>query len=260
MADRRSTVDEAPLSGAGRVGPFFALRTGTGEPHQEGYARIGEAYRLTGQGAAGPVLRARVEAVAASLRTEEPRVAASLAFQGLAARMWSLALGPAALSGRVPHLRPDRLWWNPERTAPDDLWWPGAAPPVMGEPGGLAGRMGTAAYVHLTPLHHAVERAYRVSGRLLWGNAASALAGSLRVLHDWCRTHGLPEAADRATELARAQLVRPPLRDTGTLTPAPLGYRRRTCCLYYRVPGGGLCGDCVLRGAGGAGEAPEAPG
>ncbi len=24
-------------------------------------------------------------------------------------------------------------------------------------------------------------------------------------------------------------------------------FRRRSCCLYYRVPGGGICGDCVLR-------------
>ncbi|MBI0383828.1 ferric iron reductase, partial [Streptomyces albiflaviniger] len=54
-------MDEAPLSDAGRVGPFFALRTGGGDPGAEGYARIGEAYRLTGTGAAGPVLRARVE-------------------------------------------------------------------------------------------------------------------------------------------------------------------------------------------------------
>ena len=23
-------------------------------------------------------------------------------------------------------------------------------------------------------------------------------------------------------------------------------FTRRTCCLYYRLPGGGLCGDCVL--------------
>ncbi|WP_404820759.1 (2Fe-2S)-binding protein [Streptomyces malaysiensis] len=247
-------MDEAPLSEAARAGPFFALRTGTGEPHEEGYARIGEAYRLTSAGAAGPVLSARVEAVAASLRTDEPRVAASLVFQGLAARVWSLALGPAALSGRVPHLRPDRLWWNPGRVAPDDLWWPGV-PPIMGEPGGLAGQMGTAAFVHLMPLHHAVRRGYRVSGRLLWGNAASALTGSLRVLHDWCRERGLAEAADRAVGLTRAQLVHPPLRDAGTLNTEPLGYRRRTCCLYYRVPGGGLCGDCVLRDAPGRGGA-----
>ncbi|MGH3614812.1 MAG: (2Fe-2S)-binding protein [Pseudonocardia sp.] len=23
-------------------------------------------------------------------------------------------------------------------------------------------------------------------------------------------------------------------------------FRRRSCCLYYRVRDGGLCGDCVL--------------
>ncbi|WP_262705698.1 MULTISPECIES: (2Fe-2S)-binding protein [Streptomyces] len=252
-------MDEAPLPDAALVGPFFALRTGGGDPSAEGYARIGEAYRLTGTGAAGPVLRARVEAVAASLRTDELRVAASLVFQGLAARVWSLALGPAALSGAVPHLRPDRLWWNPGRVAPDDLWWPGA-PSVMGEPGGLAGQLGTAGFVHLMPLHRAVERAYRVSGRLLWGNAASALTGSLRVLHDWCRARELAEAADRAVELARAQLDHPPLRDVGALSTAPLGYRRRTCCLYYRVPGGGLCGDCVLREAPGRGSGRGTPG
>ncbi|WP_413104573.1 (2Fe-2S)-binding protein [Streptomyces sp. Inha503] len=252
-------MDEAPLPDAALVGPFFALRTGGGDPSAEGYARIGEAYRLTGTGAAGPVLRARVEAVAASLGTDESRVAASLVFQGLAARVWSLALGPAALSGAVPHLRPDRLWWNPGRVAPDDLWWPGA-PSVMGEPGGLAGQLGTAAFVHLMPLHRAVERAYRVSGRLLWGNAASALTGSLRVLHDWCRARGRAEAADRAVELARAQLDHPPLRDVGALSTAPLGYRRRTCCLYYRVPGGGLCGDCVLREAPGRGSGRGTPG
>ncbi|MER6142614.1 (2Fe-2S)-binding protein [Streptomyces sparsogenes] len=230
------------------VGPFFALRTdpATGDPREEGYAPIGEAYRLTREGAAAPLLRSRVEAVAAGLRTDEPRVAASLAFQGFAARVWSLALGHAALTGSVPGLRPDRLWWHPGRTAPADLWWPGPLS-VMGEPGGLAGQVGDAAYPHLLPLHAAVARAYRVSGRLLWGNAASALAGSLRVLHDWCHARGRTEAARRATELARAQLTHPPLRDTGTLTCAPPAFRRRSCCLYYRVPGGGLCGDCVLR-------------
>ncbi|MFI0817782.1 (2Fe-2S)-binding protein [Streptomyces sp. NPDC021098] len=234
------------MAWAAEVGPFFALRTGSGDPDAEGYAPIGAAYRLTDEGAAAPLLRARVEAVATSLCTEEPRVAASLAFQGLAARVWSLALGPAALSGTVRDLRPDQLWWNPARTAPDDLWWPGP-PRLMGEPGGLAGQFADSAYAHLTPLHHAVSRAYRVSDRLLWGNAASALVGSLRVLHDWCRARGLDEAGERALAVARAQFAYPPLRDTGELATVPLAFRRRTCCLYYRVPGGGLCGDCVLR-------------
>jgi ferric iron reductase protein FhuF len=62
---------------------------------------------------------------------------------------------------------------------------------------------------------------------VLAGNAASALVGTARVL-GW----GWP-LAERA--LAR-----------GWLAGALAGSRRTTCCLYYRVPGGGLCGDCVL--------------
>ncbi|MGI5249917.1 (2Fe-2S)-binding protein [Actinacidiphila glaucinigra] len=42
----------------------------------------------------------------------------------------------------------------------------------------------------------------------------------------------------------------PLLRDAGGLRltgPGAPAYVRRSCCLYYRVPGGGLCGDCALR-------------
>jgi ferric iron reductase protein FhuF len=27
----------------------------------------------------------------------------------------------------------------------------------------------------------------------------------------------------------------------------PPDFLRNSCCLYYRLPDGGLCGDCVLR-------------
>jgi ferric iron reductase protein FhuF len=68
-----------------------------------------------------------------------------------------------------------------------------------------------------------------LSPRLLWGNVASALHAAPRVLE-------LPQAGAWAAEL----LAMPPLR--GEM----LGDRRATCCLFYEVPGGGLCGDCVL--------------
>jgi hypothetical protein len=242
----------ALLREAAATGPFFAVRDeapGPGGPRAEGYVTLGEAYRATG-GQAAPPLLARLEVVGASLRTTERRVAASLVFQGLAARLWSVALGPAALCGRVPDLRPDQLWWNPARTAPDDLWQPGPWR-LLGEPGGLTGQLSQSLYVNLLPLHAATRAACRISGRLLWGNAASALAGALVVLHERCRTRGRHEAAERALDLTRTLLDTPPLRDTGTLTtPGPAGapaFRRHSCCLYYRVPGGGLCGDCVLR-------------
>ncbi|WP_350325223.1 (2Fe-2S)-binding protein [Streptomyces katrae] len=40
------------------------------------------------------------------------------------------------------------------------------------------------------------------------------------------------------------------LAGTGSFVHEPglgVAFVRRSCCLYYRVPGGGLCGDCVLR-------------
>ena len=59
-----------------------------------------------------------------------------------------------------------------------------------------------------------------------------------------------PEAADAAARLAATVLDMRPLRGAGERLP-PIDpdhgwtFRRRSCCLYYRV-GGGLCEDCVL--------------
>ncbi|WP_250213408.1 (2Fe-2S)-binding protein [Acrocarpospora catenulata] len=39
------------------------------------------------------------------------------------------------------------------------------------------------------------------------------------------------------------------LRGTGRFAGEPF-FVRRSCCLYYRVPGGGTCGDCVLAQSG----------
>ncbi|WFB11931.1 (2Fe-2S)-binding protein [Streptomyces sp. LX-29] len=195
-----------------------------------------------------PALLARLDAVGASLRVDERRVAASLAFQGLAARLWSIALGPAALTGLVPDLSPGALWWNPARTAPDDLWLPEPRPLTVDPVLAAASLRQTVLLANLTPLHHATRAACRVSGPLLWGNAASALAGTLRVWQDWCHRGRRPDAADRAAQLTRDLFADPPLRDTGGWTPGPRpSFRRNSCCLYYRVPGGGLCGDCALR-------------
>lgn len=100
------------------VGGFFALRTdpsgGKGAPLARLYA--GETAPLT----------SRIDTVAARLGTAERRVAASVAHLGLAARLWSIALGSAALHGEIPDLDPARLHWAPERSAPDDLWLTGS--------------------------------------------------------------------------------------------------------------------------------------
>ncbi|ARZ66483.1 (2Fe-2S)-binding protein [Streptomyces sp. HU2014] len=223
------------------VGPFFALRTeDTGSVDAAGYLPLGEE-----------AVRARVATVSERLGTEDRRVAASVAFQGIAGRLLSVALGSAVLTGRVPDLSSGRLGWHPARTAPEDLWLPRpeALPPSDDAAGLIRERV---LHGPLALLHTATRAAVPVSGRLLWGNAASSLAGSLRVLHTWCRAQDRPREAARALALAGEILDDPVLRGTGTLSaggPGGPSFVRTTCCLYYRVPPGGMCGDCVLRHA-----------
>lgn len=227
------------LTRAASVGGFFALSTA---PVPEG------AHRPLARLYAGDTapLTARIDTVAARLRAPERRVAASIAHLGLAARLWSVALGPAALSGRFPDIAPGALLWDPGRTSPDDLRLPDpAALP------GTAERLREAVqYGHLVPLADAMRRDGNISTRLLWGNAGSALAGAVRELVTWSRANSRPDVAERARALAAELFDHPDLRATG----APHGpaFRRRSCCLYYRCPDGGLCGDCVF-------DAPPAP-
>lgn len=217
---------------SGSVGGFFALRTTapeTGGAHRP-LARLYE-------GEDGP-LRARVDRVAARLGAPERRVGASVAHLGLTARLWSTALGPAALHGRFPALDPSELYWDGELTSPDDLWWAGSET----RPGTVDELRAAVQEAHLVPLHAALRRDGHISPRLLWGNAGSALAGALRELTRWAHAQGRPGAAERAAALVAGLLDHPDL--AGTVRGPRL--RRASCCLYYRCPGGGLCGDCVF--------------
>ncbi|WP_217145592.1 (2Fe-2S)-binding protein [Streptomyces sp. AC627_RSS907] len=182
----------------------------------------------------------RVRKVGAVLGTPESRVAASVAHQGLAARLWSVTLGCAVLYGRVPDLAPRLLHWDPDAASPDDLWLTEVRPLPADAPT-LAGVVLRA---HLCPLTATVHARYRVATGLLWGNAASALAGAGRELEGWARRHGRTDTAARARSLTADLLGHPLLAGTGTLTGT--AFRRRSCCLYYRVPGAGVCGDCCF--------------
>ncbi|MGV9232061.1 (2Fe-2S)-binding protein [Streptomyces nigra] len=214
------------------LGGFSVLRTRATAP------RTGTA--LARAYADGDALDLRIRHVANALRTPEERVAASVAQQGLAARLWSVALGCAALYGAVPGLDPETLHWDPGAGAPDDLW--------LGEVRARPADPDTVAAVvlhgHLEPLADALGRRHRVARGLLWGNAGSALAGAARQLDGWARAHGRPDARARTRDLTARLLEHPLLAGTGTLT--GISFRRHSCCLYYRVPGGGLCGDCCL--------------
>lgn len=65
--------------------------------------------------------------MAERLGTDERRVAASTAFFGFAARLWSLSLGSTLRAGRSLDLHPDRLFWRRtpegfEVTCPEPRW------------------------------------------------------------------------------------------------------------------------------------------
>lgn len=221
-----------PLAG------FFVLRT-EGAPAWS-LPTLAQAYATTSPELSGNPLIFRVRKVATALRTPELRVAASVTHLGLAARLWSIALGCAALYGRVPGLDARLLRWDADGSVPDDLWLTEVRP--------LPGDAPTLADVvldgHLVPLAAALRAQHRLAPGLLGGNAASALAGAARELDHWARRHGRTDVAARARSLAAELLADPRLTGAGTLTGT--AFRRRSCCLYYRVPGGGVCGDCCF--------------
>ncbi|MET7640079.1 (2Fe-2S)-binding protein [Streptomyces sp. NPDC005438] len=233
------TDGDRALDRVAKVGPFFAVRHDPGDPGAEGYTPLAEVHAHPEH-----ALARRVAAVSATVGAPEPRVAASLVFQGLAARLWSVSLGAAVLTGLRLELDPGLLYWNPDQMAPDDLWLPRPRGGQLGRPAEALGHQVVDG--HLEPLVRATRSTCRIAEGLLWGNAASALAGTLRVLDPWCARHDAGDVRRRAVGLVAELLDRPPLRGLGEWSDPGRDFRRHSCCLYYRVPGGGLCGDCAL--------------
>ncbi|OPG04208.1 ferric iron reductase [Streptomyces sp. GKU 895] len=229
---------DADLAALRPLGGFFLLRTGA--PPRSTLPTLARAYDIEKSDVYEESVTFRIRKVADSLQAPEMRIAASIAQQGLAARLWSAALGCAVLYGQVPDLDARLLRWDADAGAPDDLW----LTEVHALPGGAATLAVVVLEGHLEPLAAALRARHRLAPGLLRGNAASALAGAARQLSGWARAHGRTEVAARTRALTTELLAHPLLAGTGTLTGT--AFRRRSCCLYYRVPGGGVCGDCCF--------------
>ncbi|MFH8798636.1 (2Fe-2S)-binding protein [Streptomyces sp. NPDC017936] len=224
------------------LGGFFALRTASpaaGEP-PVALPTLARTYAHEPSSVHGDPLGSRIRKVAGALRAPEARIAASVAHQGLAARLWSVALGCAALYGALPDLDPRLLRWDPDGSAPDDLW----LTEVRARPGDAAALAEAVLHGHLEPLAGALRGRRPLAPGLLRGNAASALAGAARQLDRWAREHGRADVRARSHALTAELFTHPLLAGAGTF--AGTAFRRRSCCLYYRVPGGGVCGDCCF--------------
>ncbi|MET9699376.1 (2Fe-2S)-binding protein [Streptomyces sp. NPDC006529] len=210
------------------VGPFFTAPSAA-EPPGPGFRPLSQLY--------GERLGEYVGEVGRRMGTGPGRVAASTAQLGIASRLWSLGLGCAALTGRVPDLAPDRVWWRLPEAGSLELWLP--------RPADLPGEeLGATVLGNLAVLDAGLRSRFALSPQVLRGNAASGLVGALRVLIDRVPAGG-------AVALAAALLADGgPLGRTGTFVHEEglgVAFVRRSCCLYYKAPGGGLCGDCVLR-------------
>ncbi|NUP81474.1 MAG: ferric iron reductase, partial [Nonomuraea sp.] len=145
------------------LGGFFVLRTG-GAPRGPMTA-LARAYGNRTSDAGGNPITFRVEKVARTLNAPEPRIAASVAQQGLAARLWSVALGSAVLYGAVPDLDPALLHWAPDATAPDDLW----LSEVRARPAHAASVADLVLLGHLEPLAAARRARHRIAQGLQRG-------------------------------------------------------------------------------------------
>jgi FhuF 2Fe-2S C-terminal domain len=232
----------AALADAARLGPYFTITAGeidgnwcrAREMHADGW-------------------RDRIGTVGRRLGTDEVRVAISTVQLDFAARAWSPVLACALLHGVVVDL--------------DDLHISVAGPVtlMLPEPRGLpASGTDQAAMLYRTVMEHHLqpfsaglhgntglqgdtgsggneEPQGAVADGMLWGNAASAMLAALRIV-----VNSRPDLNQAARELAEQLLDTGLLRGTGYLSTTGLRFRRRSCCLFYRVPGGGTCSDCSL--------------
>jgi FhuF-like iron-sulfur protein len=228
--DARAALDD--VTG---IGQFFAATANPAEVVDDSWRPTRELYTDPGP------LADRIRRVRDALGTSDDRVAASIAYQGIAARLVSPLVAVAAVHGVLPMWSPDTLHWRPAAVGQWPLWESRerAARPTPAElPALVADAL---LEPHLAALAAATTALVSVSGRTLRGNAASAVVAAGRMV-----ARARPGAAGPARRVVAGLLVGQWLEGAGAFGPG-WSFRRRSCCLYYRVPGGGLCGDCVLR-------------
>ena len=231
------------------LGPFFAVSSHpSGAAPVPPWRPVGELLRPSG------LMAGRIASVRAALAKRgglgldaiEPRVAASAVHLGLTARLAAPVLGAAVL-GCPLDVRPGGLWWQEVTSGPVPLSAPAPAPGARADgPGPASDDWDRVLFDEvLAPVTAAIARLVPVSGRVLWGNVASAVnAAAVQVAGQ------RPDLAGDAWQAASRLLGSPWLR-AERQPPGP-AFRRSSCCLFYRLQAQGnqsaVCGDCVLGG------------
>jgi ferric iron reductase protein FhuF len=234
------------LGRAAVLGPYFRVELAADGPDwRELAALVDDPARLRERVATTRSLLADQCGIAPEAVDE--RAAASIFFLGLAARLVSPAFGAAVMTWTVPVIAMGDVSWRPVDGGPVPI----AVASDQTRTAGTLDELADLLYddvvsTTVLPVVVAVQREFRLSPKVLGGNVASALAGSAKML-------GLarPHLASRATQLADRLVRKGWLSGTGCyvrVDPArpQRHFVRNNCCLFYRVPGGGTCADCVL--------------
>jgi ferric iron reductase protein FhuF len=237
----RSVADS--LLAAAELGPFFTIAPAAARDASQSWRPL----TALGTAAGREVLAAQVTVTGAVLGTEERRTIASILHLGAAAALCSPLLAVAALERFVPALTPENLDFCYPARGPLQLALNAAAPAstkawLVPE---LADQLISVALDGLlASFTEALTAVEPLPEQTLAGNAFSSLAAAARLIAP-------PATGRRARALVDLMARRSPLlADAGDLHWQQPGgheyFRRRNCCLFYRIAGAGTCGDCIL--------------
>jgi FhuF 2Fe-2S C-terminal domain len=209
------------LSDVPSYGGFFALTVGG---DAAGWHPISQSYADGYADLIGATIR--------RYRTSEARIGASLVHLGHAARLWSPVLACALGHGVIPNLAGlQRADDGAELRLPEPVGERVAPSPEL--------LYRAVVQQHMEPLEAGLR--VKLAPGLLSGNIASALVGASQAL-----LAVRPDLRQSIVGVTHSLLGTGRLAGSGVVTGSELGFRRRSCCLFYRIPGGGTCGDCPL--------------
>jgi ferric iron reductase protein FhuF len=236
------------LLAASELGPFFTIARAAARDASQRWRPLAQLGTADGR----EVLAAQLTVTGALLGTEERRTIASILQLGAAAALCSPLLAVAALEGYVPALTPENVDFCYPTRGPMQLMLNDTVPAstkadLLPE---LADQLISVALNGLlAPFTEALTAVERLPEQTLAGNAFSSLAAAARLIEPWA-------AGRRARALVDLMARRSPLlAGAGDLHWQQPGddphsrreyFRRRNCCLFYRIPGAGTCGDCIL--------------
>jgi ferric iron reductase protein FhuF len=191
------------------------------------------------------LVRREIEATLQGRRTDDIQVAASLYLQSYAYRVASLAVAAYALDLPSPSCDPAVLAVQVQRHRPARIAVLDPVCHTLDAPT-LAARLLDG---HLRGFIATVRESTRIGHRLLWGNAASAIASIFGAVHSVGPT-GDPAVRQRAALFQRA--AEPWLGGLGEWSELEAAgafgwyWTRTSCCLWYQTDGGWYCEDCSL--------------